>query len=1280
MAYDGTLKFDTSMDASGFQKGADTMGSIVKGMAAFKLIEKGFQLVVGSIDRAVSRYDTLNRFPKVLENMGFGAEQSADATQKLADGVTGLPTSLDEIVASAQNLTVLTGNLEKSVDTTLALNNAFYASNASASDASRGLVQYTQMLSKGKVDIISWRTLQETMGFALRQTAESFGFAGDSAQLDLYGALRDGKITFKEFNERIIQLDKGVGGFADMAKKSTGGIGTAFTNMRTRIAAGVTAIIGSIDKGFSQTRFKSIENIITSTGNTIRSVLIGASGSFEVVARNIDVLIPLLVGMGTAVTAWKIGAAIKGVADGFKAMQATAKAANAIAIAVGATDTHNIAIKTALAFALQNETRAELVRTAAKTAGMTIDKKGNLITAAGTVATAAETKAVLGSAGAATAKGTIVSLLTGKISLATAAQWLWNAAVSANPVGLIVAGIVALIAIIAALIIAFTRGSEEYRKQKKEVEELTEAQKALSEAAEESAKEYEDTSKTMTANAKASKDLVGELKNLQANTEKTDASHREMRNTVAMLNSSVDGLNVAYDEESGAIRNINTGQEVSLSQLEQLVDARLELAEANAWAGRYNELINEQVRAQEELAVIEAKRWELLHSITVVGEDRKKLLAELDEAERGYLQTIDDNAARIEIINEKQENSNTEMAESIVSDYAKMENAITKNGETVYEIAERWGVSADEIIQTWDAMGGEFDDFVKEQEKALEEYKTAVKGHVDSTINSFKEIPKEYEMSGQEMINVLRANRERYNEWRVAMSEISGQVSAETLAELEKLGPGALSAINEMRANGGEGLKAFDEEINAITKDAMTHASQNMNDPAFVGAASEALNESAQMVSGNTELEIAVTQSVEDAKVSAESVNFSSLGSSITDGISGAIQNGSNKVTAAVESIGSVVITAMMQMKNKAVTSATQMMTSINSSITTKAGTIKSSIAGIGNGITTGINDAKTRAVNLISQMMTSINSKIQSGATTVKSTISSMGTDIESGLAKTKTQAGTTISQMMTTINMAVINGAITVKSSVTKMMTDVNTEIKSGTTTAKTYATQMMSDITTALKTGATNVKAQAALMMNGVNSAISGSTSRIKASATSVANSTADGFRPMIEGARNIANQMMSGISVAMSNNAQSLYTKANNIATNIASTMAKALDVHSPSRVMIKLFGNVMLGIYEGMDGMSGMLYRKAETIADGISERFEIDPEISLDFVEKMRAMADVGHIKSEVLDTRLVYAGSNGTNYSTQLIQNITTPKPLSPSEMTREGQDMLRRQQFQLP
>ena len=82
-------------------------------------------MIVNSVDRAVSRYDTLNKFPKVLEQMGFNKSIS-EATQRLSDSVQDYPL-LDDVVATTTSYR-FNRDLDTSVDTTIALNNAFLAS------------------------------------------------------------------------------------------------------------------------------------------------------------------------------------------------------------------------------------------------------------------------------------------------------------------------------------------------------------------------------------------------------------------------------------------------------------------------------------------------------------------------------------------------------------------------------------------------------------------------------------------------------------------------------------------------------------------------------------------------------------------------------------------------------------------------------------------------------------------------------------------------------------------------------------------------------------------------------------------------------------------------------------------------------------------------------------------------------------------------------------------------------------------------------------------------
>lgn len=287
--------------AKGFEKIKDAIKNFSVGAVAFKAVSSAMNLVSQSMDKAIDRFDTLQRFPKVMKSLGHSSKDVAASTKLLSEGIEGLPTTLDTVVSTTQKLTSMTGNLKQSTKLTIALNNAFLASGASTEDASRGLQQYTQMLSAGKVDMQSWKTLQETMPYALQKTAESFGFAGASAQKDFYSALQDGKITFADFSKRLIELNKGTNGFAEMAKKNSEGIKTSFGNIVNAVAKGIANVIAEFDKMSKAVTGKSIaqnldsiKGAVNSTFNVIISVIRGATPVVKSLVSVLGFLKPVL--------------------------------------------------------------------------------------------------------------------------------------------------------------------------------------------------------------------------------------------------------------------------------------------------------------------------------------------------------------------------------------------------------------------------------------------------------------------------------------------------------------------------------------------------------------------------------------------------------------------------------------------------------------------------------------------------------------------------------------------------------------------------------------------------------------------------------------------------------------------------------------------------------------------------------------------------------------------------------------------------------------------------
>lgn len=215
---------------------------------ASKVVNSALGAISSSMSGAVSRVDTMNRFPKMMEAMGFSAQDAKSSIDELSKGIDGLPTALDEVVGTTQQLALMNGDLSKSTKLTLALNDAFLASGSSSADASRGLTQFSQMMSSGKVDMQSWKTLMETMPLGLQKTAEAFGFAGASAKNDLYEALKKGTITFDQFSDKLIELDGGLNGFAQLARVNSIGIATSFKNIKTAVVRGVANMIQEFDK------------------------------------------------------------------------------------------------------------------------------------------------------------------------------------------------------------------------------------------------------------------------------------------------------------------------------------------------------------------------------------------------------------------------------------------------------------------------------------------------------------------------------------------------------------------------------------------------------------------------------------------------------------------------------------------------------------------------------------------------------------------------------------------------------------------------------------------------------------------------------------------------------------------------------------------------------------------------------------------------------------------------------------------------------------------------
>ncbi|MDR1954282.1 MAG: tape measure protein [Clostridiales Family XIII bacterium] len=506
----------------------------------------------------VKRFDTINNFPKVMANFGIGTDAAKASMDKLAGSLKGLPTGLDSAASAVQRLTSKNGDINKSTNLFLAMNNAILAGGAPMELQATAMEQLSQAYSKGKPDMMEWRTLMSTMPAQLNQVAQSMGYGEHGADA-LGEALRNGDESMDVFMDTIATLNAdGVGdflSFTEQAKNATGGVQTGIANLRNAFARAwenileavgsdnltaafgtiqglidgigekVAANVGPVVEFFAQhlpTGIAIAEGALSAIGGVLGKVLPPIMDFISGIVTNIQDNMPRITNIvetlgeklapikDAVVTAYQtiadgvagsdmlellkeklfaiadvlgtvlppiisfFSGLIRGVIDyvregsaSFQFMLGTLKLVTAAIIAKNvATGISNTvtAVKTAITKA---DAIAEGIRTAATKAATLSVKAGTLATQAGTLATKAATAAgnllkttvIAGTASFVknTAKtvANTAALVANKVATAgatvatksaAAGQWLLNAAMNANPIGLVIAAVAALVA------------------------------------------------------------------------------------------------------------------------------------------------------------------------------------------------------------------------------------------------------------------------------------------------------------------------------------------------------------------------------------------------------------------------------------------------------------------------------------------------------------------------------------------------------------------------------------------------------------------------------------------------------------------------------------------------------------------------------------------------------------------------------------------------------------------------------------------------------------------
>lgn len=266
-------------------------GLSVLGVAAGNVLANGVSKVVGtissSIGSAMSRVDTLNNFPRMMQNIGLSGEEAASSINKMSEKLKGLPTTLDSGAAAVQRFSMQNKDIGKSTEMFLALNNAVLAGTTDTQLQATAIEQMSQAYAKGKPDMVEWKSALTAMGPAIEMVATEMGMTSEA----LGEGLRSGAISMDEFFDALMKVNtEGVAGFSSLeqqAKDSTGGMQTAIANFHNAITRSLADAMNAIGT-------QNFANIFSQLGAAMGDLVTACIPAAQALTTLIQAALPLI--------------------------------------------------------------------------------------------------------------------------------------------------------------------------------------------------------------------------------------------------------------------------------------------------------------------------------------------------------------------------------------------------------------------------------------------------------------------------------------------------------------------------------------------------------------------------------------------------------------------------------------------------------------------------------------------------------------------------------------------------------------------------------------------------------------------------------------------------------------------------------------------------------------------------------------------------------------------------------------------------------------------------
>ena len=136
-----TLSGNTNELSNNMNRATSSSGSFFKSLVGFGIVRSIFSTITSQLDSAISRFDTMNNYPKVLQNLGLSGKDADASINAMQEHLTGLPTRLDEATVGVQRFISTNGNVKASTAMWLAMNDAILAGGANENTRAAAIEQ-----------------------------------------------------------------------------------------------------------------------------------------------------------------------------------------------------------------------------------------------------------------------------------------------------------------------------------------------------------------------------------------------------------------------------------------------------------------------------------------------------------------------------------------------------------------------------------------------------------------------------------------------------------------------------------------------------------------------------------------------------------------------------------------------------------------------------------------------------------------------------------------------------------------------------------------------------------------------------------------------------------------------------------------------------------------------------------------------------------------------------------------------------------------------------------